>query len=108
MARCVVFTGAYGLALTLSVISIGGLVGLGGLGASLLPDGQSAGGAAGLGPIAWIGDGITDLEAAPECARFIAFGGIERRDLVFQLAIHSTCERDLSLLAPLLLAESAS
>lgn len=65
------------------------------------------GGAAGLGPLAWIGDGVTDLEAAPECARFIAFGGVERRAAVFERAVHGVTEPDLAALVPLLLAPEA-
>jgi phosphoserine phosphatase len=53
-----------------------------------------------------IGDGVTDLEAAPEIARFIAFGGVERREPVFEAAA-ATCDKaDFAALVPLLLAES--
>ncbi|MEZ5976606.1 MAG: HAD-IB family phosphatase [Planctomycetota bacterium] len=36
-----------------------------------------------LGAIALVGDGATDLEAAPLVARFVAFGAVVRRDEVF-------------------------
>lgn len=50
-----------------------------------------------------IGDGVTDLEAASEVARFIAFGGVERRAAVFDAAA-VTCEHaDLAALLPHLL-----
>jgi phosphoserine phosphatase len=56
-------------------------------------------------PAVLIGDGITDLEAAGECARFIAFGGVVRRDAVFERAT-VTCESgDLAALVPLLLSQ---
>ncbi len=59
----------------------------------------------GAAPIAFIGDGITDLEAAGECARFIAFGGVVRREAVFERAA-VTCDRgDLAALVPLLLSQ---
>jgi phosphoserine phosphatase len=54
--------------------------------------------------VALIGDGLTDLEAAPECARFIAFGGVERREAVFSAAKVHLEERDLVALIPLLLS----
>ena len=60
--------------------------------------------AASAGPLALVGDGATDLEAAPAAARFIAFGGVARRPAVFAGAAVSTEERDLSRLAPLLLS----
>ncbi|HIF40495.1 MAG TPA: haloacid dehalogenase [Planctomycetes bacterium] len=54
------------------------------------------------GPIALVGDGATDLEAAPACARFVAFGGAERREQVFAEA-DACCEiPDLAALLPLL------
>jgi len=43
------------------------------------------------GAIVLVGDGSTDLEAAPFVARFVAFGGIERREAVFKNA-RVTCE----------------
>ncbi|MFT5284086.1 MAG: phosphoserine phosphatase [Planctomycetota bacterium] len=54
--------------------------------------------------IALIGDGATDLEAAPACARFIAFGGVEKRERVFSAARVHTEEPDLAALLPLLLS----
>jgi phosphoserine phosphatase len=58
----------------------------------------------GAGALAFVGDGATDLEAAPCAARFIAFGGVERRASVFERArVH--CEAaDLAALVPLLLS----
>ena len=53
-----------------------------------------------------IGDGLTDLEASPVCSRFIAFGGVVRRDAVFERAKVHTEERDLVSLIPLLLSAS--
>lgn len=58
----------------------------------------------GAGPIALVGDGATDLEAAPLAARFIAFGGVERRASVFQRALVHCAEPDLAALVPLLLS----
>jgi len=56
------------------------------------------------GPIAFVGDGATDLEAAHLVARFVAYGGVERRAAVFAAA-RVTCERpDLAALLPLLLS----
>ena len=52
--------------------------------------------------ICLVGDGLTDLEAAPECARFIAFGGVVRRDAVFDRATVPCEDRDLVALIPLL------
>ncbi len=53
-------------------------------------------------PIALVGDGITDLEAAPACGRFIAFGGVERREAVLEAA-DARCEApDLAALLGLL------
>lgn len=61
--------------------------------------------APGAGPVAFIGDGATDLEAAGECARFIAYGGVVRRELVFESA-RVTCESsDFAALLPLLTTE---
>ena len=58
-------------------------------------------------PLALVGDGITDLEAAGDgaAARFVAFGGVVRRAEVFARAA-VRCERpDLAALLPLLLSE---
>ncbi len=58
------------------------------------------------GGVVLIGDGATDLEAAPAVRRFVAFGGVVRRAGVFDAA-EVTCEaRDLAALVPLLLAEN--
>lgn len=54
-------------------------------------------------PLAFVGDGATDLEAADLCARFVAFGGVARREPVFAGA-DATCDAaDFAALAPLLL-----
>lgn len=56
----------------------------------------------GAGLVAFVGDGATDLEAAPVVARFVAFGGVERRAAVFAAA-RVTCDApDLAALLPLL------
>jgi phosphoserine phosphatase len=56
------------------------------------------------GGVALVGDGVTDLEAAPAARRFVAFGGVVRRPEVFERAV-VTCERaDLAALLPLLCA----
>ena len=56
--------------------------------------------------IALVGDGATDLEAAPACARFVAFGGVARRPAVFAAA-RSHCEvADFAALVPLLFTEA--
>ena len=52
--------------------------------------------------LALVGDGATDLEAAPAVARFVAFGGVERRESVFARA-KATCDvADFAALLPLL------
>ncbi|MDF1798344.1 MAG: HAD-IB family phosphatase [Planctomycetota bacterium] len=52
--------------------------------------------------VALVGDGTTDIEASPELARFVAFGAVVKRDVVFQLArVHAT-DTDLVQLLPLL------
>ncbi len=56
------------------------------------------------GPLALVGDGATDLEAAPAVARFVAFGGVVRRPAVFAGAAVRAEDRDLAALAPLLLS----
>ena len=55
-------------------------------------------------PISLVGDGATDLEAAPWVDRFIAFGGVERRERVFREARVHCDAPDLRALLPLLLA----
>ena len=56
------------------------------------------------GPLALVGDGATDLEAAPEADRFVAFGGVERRPRVLEAARVRCLEPDFRSLAPLLLS----
>ncbi len=56
------------------------------------------------GGTALVGDGVTDLEAAPAVRRFVAFGGVVERPEVFARAV-ITCRRaDLAALLPLLCA----
>ncbi len=55
-------------------------------------------------PVALVGDGATDLEAAPVCARFVAFGGVARRAAVFAGA-DVTCDvLHMAALLPLLVS----
>jgi phosphoserine phosphatase len=54
------------------------------------------------GPVVFIGDGMTDLEAGPESARFIAFGGVAARPAVFEKALVTCATPDLAALVPLL------
>jgi phosphoserine phosphatase len=54
--------------------------------------------------LAFVGDGATDLEAAPVAARFIAFGGVERRANVLAAARVRCLEPDFRCLVPLLLS----
>ncbi|MDA1266495.1 MAG: HAD-IB family phosphatase [Planctomycetota bacterium] len=54
-------------------------------------------------PLVLIGDGATDLEAAPLCERFIAFGGVVRREQVFAAADVTCAVPDLAALVPLIL-----
>ncbi len=58
------------------------------------------------GPICFVGDGATDLEAAGEAARFIAFGGVVRRENVFARARVRCEEDDLRALAPLVFSRT--
>lgn len=60
--------------------------------------------AGGASAICLVGDGVTDLEAAEEVARFVAFGGVERRAAVFAAAAVQCASADLAALVPLLLA----
>lgn len=56
------------------------------------------------GRVAFVGDGATDLEAAHLVARFVAYGGVERRPPVFAAA-RVTCDApDFAALVPLLCA----
>ena len=43
------------------------------------------------GPVVLVGDGVTDLEALPAIARFVAWGGVVHRDEVHQ---RSACSCD--------------
>ena len=54
--------------------------------------------------LAFVGDGATDLEAASEAERFVAFGGVERRAKVLAAARVRCLEPDFRSLAPLLLS----
>jgi len=56
--------------------------------------------------LALIGDGATDLEAAPACTRFVAFGGVVERPAVMRAADVCCRTPDFAALAPLLLSES--
>jgi phosphoserine phosphatase len=55
--------------------------------------------------LALVGDGATDLEAAPEADRFVAFAGVERRAGVLAAARVACLDPDFRALVPLLLAE---
>lgn len=57
--------------------------------------------AAAGGGVCFVGDGSTDLEAAGEAARFIAFGGVVRRENVFARSRITCDSADLSALVPL-------
>jgi phosphoserine phosphatase len=61
---------------------------------------------AGPGGVVLVGDGVTDLEAAPHLKRFVAFGGVVRREPVFAAARVSSEASDLLSLLPLLVAEA--
>lgn len=54
------------------------------------------------GPLALVGDGATDLEAAPACARFIGFAGVEARQGVLAAADATSSQPDLASLLTLL------
>lgn len=54
------------------------------------------------GGLALIGDGSTDLEGAPACRRFVAYGGVVRRPAVFAAAPTGSTARDFAALLPLL------
>ncbi|MBM3991251.1 MAG: HAD-IB family phosphatase [Planctomycetes bacterium] len=56
------------------------------------------------GGVALVGDGATDLEAAPAARRFVAFGGVARREAVFARAVVTCDTPDLAALLPLLVA----
>ena len=59
----------------------------------------------GAGRVAFVGDGVTDLEAAGETARFIAYGGVARRARVFERARAKSEALDFAALVPWLFAE---
>lgn len=48
------------------------------------------------GDVALVGDGATDAEAAPACARFVAFGGVAARTAVLARGDAVVLERDLA------------
>lgn len=54
------------------------------------------------GGVAFVGDGMTDLEAAPAARRFVAFAGVAERAGVVARAAVVCRERDLAALLPLL------
>jgi phosphoserine phosphatase len=58
------------------------------------------------GPLAFVGDGATDLEAAHLVQRFVAFGGVERRASVLRAARVACLEPDFRALVPLLLSSA--
>ena len=64
----------------------------------------------GARPLAFVGDGATDLEAGHLADRFVAFGGVLRREAVFRAAAVRCASADFAALAPLLFspAELAS
>jgi len=59
------------------------------------------------GGVVLVGDGVTDLEAAPAVRRFVAFGGVVRRAPVFDAATVHAGSRDLAHLLPLLASSEA-
>jgi phosphoserine phosphatase len=61
-------------------------------------------GRSGAGPLAFVGDGATDLEAGHLAARFVAYGGVVRRERVFAGAAVTCDSSDFRDLAPLLLS----
>lgn len=58
------------------------------------------------GPLALVGDGATDLEAAPVCARFVAFTAVAARPLVVAGADRVCSGEELTDLLPHLLSEA--
>ena len=69
---------------------------------------RSLGGAEALGPMALVGDGMTDLECAPELARSIAYAGVARRESVVRAALHVLEGPSLAALTPLLLGDRSA
>lgn len=60
------------------------------------------------GGVAFVGDGATDLEAAPAARRFIAFAGVAQRAAVLERAAVRCERRDLAALLPLLVTADES
>lgn len=56
-------------------------------------------------PLAFVGDGVTDLETAPHVARFVGFGGVAARDAVRRAAAYFTDRPSLAAVLPLLLTD---
>jgi len=56
------------------------------------------------GGLAFVGDGTTDLEAAPAARRFVAFAGFAARPAVLERAAAATRSHDFAALVPWLLA----
>jgi phosphoserine phosphatase len=56
------------------------------------------------GPLAFVGDGATDFEAAHLARRFVGFGGVVAREGVLAACTVTCRERDLAALLPLLLS----
>ncbi|MEZ6013561.1 MAG: HAD-IB family phosphatase [Planctomycetota bacterium] len=56
------------------------------------------------GDVALVGDGATDAEAGPACARFVAYGGVIPRSAVLARGDAVTVERDLAAVLPALLS----
>lgn len=59
----------------------------------------------GPAPIALIGDGATDLEAAPAVERFIAYGGVVARKAILNAAACCCVSADMAALLPLLCSD---
>jgi len=57
-------------------------------------------------PMAFVGDGITDLETKDHVARFVGFGGVVARDAVRAGAEHFVDTPSLAAILPLLLTEA--
>ncbi len=60
----------------------------------------------GAGPVALVGDGVTDLEALPAISRFIAWGGVVHRDEVHERSACSCDGPDAREMLRYLLSES--
>ena len=55
-------------------------------------------------PLCFVGDGVTDLEAADVAERFVGYGGVARRDQIERRASYYLPELDLCGLLPLVLS----